>query len=132
MLHAAILGLLTASVPLKLIATATTLAIPAGADDQIIVDPSAVEASRAKSVHALGFTSDDDLLLVESEGAFSPEEWAKVLWAGEQVCCKTARDSSGDAKMDDDGDAGALQSASVRDFIRSVMESKLAEDLSWR
>jgi hypothetical protein len=76
-------------------------------------------------------TSDDDLLLVESEGAFSPEEWAKVLWAGEQVCRMTARDSSGDAKMDD-GDAGALQSASVRDFIRSVMESKLAEDLAWR
>lgn len=131
MLHAAILGLVTASVPLKLIATATTLAIPAGADDQIIVDPSVVEASRAKSVHTLGFTSDDDLLLVESEGAFSPEEWAKVLWAGEQVCCMTARDSSGDAKMDD-GDAGALQSVSIRDFIRSVMESKLAEDLAWR
>lgn len=114
-----------------MIATATTLAIPGDSEGQIIVEPSAVQASRAKSVHALGFTSDDDLLLVESEGAFSPDEWAKVLEAGEQVCCRTLRDTSGDEKMDD-GSGGTLQSASVRDFIRSVMESKMAEDLAWR
>lgn len=132
LLHAAILGLLTAAVPLKLLATATTLAIPAAAEGRIVVEPSAVEASRARSVHALGFTSDDELLLAESEGAFSPEEWARVLEAGERVCCRTSRDG-GDERMEDGGDSGGItQSASVRDFIRSVTEGKLAEDLAWR
>lgn len=117
--------------PLKLVATATTLAIPVSEDGHIIVEPSAVEATRAKSVHALSFTSDDDLLLVESEGSFSPDEWAKVLEAGEQVCCRTSRDPGGDEMMKDGSD-GAFQSASVRDFIRSVVEGKMAEDLAWR
>lgn len=113
--------------PLKVIATATTLAIPT--DGPIIVDPSAVEISRAKSVHALGFTSGDDLLLAECEGEFSPDEWTQVLEAGEKVCCRTSRGEDGDVAMEGDDQ---LQSASVKDFIRSVMESKLAADLAWR
>ena len=128
LIHAAILGILTAALPLKVIATSAVLAIPADGQEGIVVDPSTVQVSQAKSVHALGFTSDNELLLLESEGAFSPEELAKVLEAGEQVCCRTSRGQGKDA----DTAMGGLESASVEDFIRSVMQSKLAEDLAWR
>lgn len=124
LLHSAILGLLTAAVPLKTIATATLLAISEGGG--LIVDPTAVEASRATSVHALGFTSDDELLLVESEGSFSPDEWSKVLREGERICCQQPGE---DTAMDG---GSSLESASIKDFIRAVMETKVAGDLHWK
>lgn len=124
LLHAAILGLLIAAVPLKTIATATLLAISEGSGD-IIVGPTAVEASRATSVHAVGFTSDEELLLAESEGSFSPEEWGKVLREGERICCQQVGE---DTAMGDSG----LESASIKDFIRAAMEAKVAADLHWK
>jgi len=126
LLHSAILGLLTAAVPLKTIATATLLAIPQDSGD-ITVDPTAVEASRAGSVHVLGFTTDEELLLAESEGSFTPEEWSKVLKEGERICCQ--RRGGEDTTM---GDDGLETTASIREFIRSVMETKVAADLYWK
>ncbi|KAI6780201.1 Exosome complex component-like protein [Emericellopsis cladophorae] len=124
LLHTSILGLLTAAIPLKTIATATVLAIPSESD-QIVVDPSAVQADKAKSLHVLGFTSGEDLLLSESEGAFTPEEWAKVLETGERICCQSAGE---DVAME----GGEAEGTSIRDFIRSVMETKVAKDLQWK
>lgn len=125
LLHSAILGLLTAAVPLKTIATATLLAVSEAGD--LTLDPDAVQASQAKSVHVLAFTaSDEELLLAESQGSFSPAEWRQVLQTGERVCCR--RGTKGDdTAMQDDG-----ESASIQDFIRSVMQTKVAKDLHWK
>lgn len=128
LLHSAILGLLTAAVPLKTIATATLLAIPSGSGG-IIVDPTAVEASRATSVHVIGFTTDEELLLAESEGSFSPEEWSRVLMEGERICCQ--RRGGEDTAMGDGG-VETTTTASIGEFIRSVMETKVAADLYWK
>ncbi|KAG8421505.1 exosome non-catalytic core subunit rrp46 [Metarhizium acridum] len=124
--HAAILGLLTAAVPLKTIATATTLAIPAGSG-ALIIDPSPEESAQARSLHALAFTSHDELLLAESSGSFSIEDWDRVLETGQRVCCRD-QESGLDAAMSGDG----LESQSIRAFIRSVMETKTATDLNWK
>ncbi|UNI20999.1 exosome non-catalytic core subunit rrp46 [Purpureocillium takamizusanense] len=127
LIHAAILGLLTAAVPLKTIATAVTLAI--GPDDAagIVVDPTMVQVDNAKSVHVLGFTADDELLLAESSGSFSTVEWDQVLETGQRACCQ-GRSSGQDTVMTD----GMAGSASIRRFIRSVMETKTAADLYWK
>ncbi|OAA49361.1 Exoribonuclease, phosphorolytic domain 1 [Metarhizium rileyi] len=121
--HAAILGLLTAAIPLKTVATATTLAIPVNSDS-LIVDPSAEEAATAKSLHALAFTSDDELLLAESSGSFFVEDWNRVLETGQRVCCHS-QESEFDTAMIGDGP----QSQSIKSFIRSVMETKATTDL---
>ncbi|KAM5356060.1 hypothetical protein ACJ41O_002706 [Fusarium nematophilum] len=126
LLHASILGLLSGAIPLKAIAAAAVLAIPEEGKD-IIIDPTAVEADRAKSVHALGFTSQDELILSESEGSFTPDEWAKVLQLGQRVCCEHEQPGSDTAMSGND-----LGSKSIRQFIRSVMEAKVAEDLYWK
>lgn len=127
LLHAAVLGLLSGAVPLKGIATAITLAIPDGEGSEITVDPTIVEADRAKSVHVLGFTSDNKLLLLESEGAFSVEELNKVLETGQRVCGQR-QGSEADTVMGD----GGIESRSIKDFIRSAMETKVAADLHWK
>ncbi|OAQ72748.2 ribosomal protein S5 domain 2-type fold domain-containing protein [Pochonia chlamydosporia 170] len=124
--HAAILGLLTAAVPLKTIATATTIAISADSNS-LIVEPSTESAAKAKSLHALAFTSRDELLLVESSGSFSVEDWNKILETGQNVCCRE-QGSKLDTVMSGDG----LESQSVRSFIRSVTETKAAADLHWK
>lgn len=125
--HTAILGLLSAAVPLKTIGAATLLAIPEEEGKDIIVDPSAVDIDHAKSVHVLGFTSHNDLLLAESEGAFTPDEWTKVLQTGQRICCEHQQPGFDTAMSGDN-----VESPGMRQFIRSAMEAQVAEDLHWK
>ncbi|KAG6011436.1 hypothetical protein E4U43_008302 [Claviceps pusilla] len=127
LLHAAVLGLLTAAVPLKAIAVSTTLAISAD-NREIVVEPSTETASKAKSVHALAFTSSDELLLSESSGSFSIEEWDRILETGQRICCQD-QESGIDAEISETSNLG---SASIKAFIRSVLEKKSAADLHWK
>ncbi|KAG5974211.1 hypothetical protein E4U55_000070 [Claviceps digitariae] len=127
LLHAALLGLLTAAVPLKAIAVATTLAISAD-NNNLVVEPSIEEASKAKSVHVLAFTSSDEVLLAESSGSFSIEEWDKILETGQRICCQDEASGIG-AEI---SEASNVQSASIKSFIRSVLEKKTTADLHWK
>ncbi|CAH0049971.1 unnamed protein product [Clonostachys solani] len=129
LLHAAILGLLTASIPLKTIVTACTLAITEDGTSagRVTLEPTAIEARRAKSLHVVGFTGDGGLLLSESTGSFSVEELAKVLELGEKACSRDHKDGT-DVLMGDD----EISSSSIKYFIRSVMQSKSAKDLHWK
>lgn len=117
---------MTAAIPLKTIAVATTLAISAESGS-LVVEPITEGAAKAKSLHALAFTSHDELLLAESSGSFSVEEWDKVLEAGQRICCRD-QGSGLDTAMSGDG----LESQSIKAFIRSVMETKAAADLHWK
>lgn len=127
LLHAAVLGLLTAAVPLKTIAVATTLAIAAD-NSSLIVEPSTEEAVKAKSIHALAFTPDDELLLAESSGSFSVGDWDRILETGQRICCQD-QGSGLDASM---SGANVELSISMKSFIRSVMETKTAAELHWK
>lgn len=124
LLHASVLGLLTAAVPMKAIASAAVLA---ASRDGIRVDPSVEEAAAASSVHVLGFTSNDELLLAESEGSFTAEEWGQVLQAGQHVCCR-GEETGLDTAMGN----SMVECPSIRSFMRSVVETKVAADLSWK
>ncbi|KAM4059639.1 3' exoribonuclease family protein [Hirsutella rhossiliensis] len=127
LLHASILGLMSAAIPLKTIATATTLAMGVDGKDGILVDPSLAEADKARSIHVLGFTSDDELLLAECSGSFTVQEWDKILEAGRSVCCQ-GPDLGPDTAMA----AGGLESQSIKAFIRSTMETKVSTGLYWK
>ncbi|KAH6608763.1 hypothetical protein Trco_002109 [Trichoderma cornu-damae] len=127
LLHAAVLGLLTATIPLKTVASATCLAITDADGGGAKVDPTPAEIDQARSVHVLGFTADRDLLLAESEGSFSEGEWAVVLQTAEKVCCRS-QEAEDDAEM---GGYGA-ESQNVQQFMRSVLEAKAAEGFHWR
>ncbi|EQB45258.1 exosome complex subunit Rrp46 [Colletotrichum gloeosporioides Cg-14] len=121
LLHSAVLGLLSAAVPLKAIATCTTVAV-LNNRNTIVVEPSPAEVDQATSLHALSFTSRDDLLLAESEGSFSMNEWDKVVSTGQRVCGQHCQEDQGAATTSEDGQA----LTDMRHFIRTVMESRVA------
>ncbi|KAK2590445.1 exosome non-catalytic core subunit rrp46 [Conoideocrella luteorostrata] len=126
LLHAAILGLLTAAIPLKTVAAAITLAIPADSNN-LIIEPSTEEVFKAKSTHSLAFTSSDEILLAESSGSFTTQDWDKVLETGQRICCQ-------DQGLGQDAAMSGIntESTSIKSFIRSVMETKAAADLHWK
>lgn len=97
----------------------------AGSDEKVIVDPTQVQISRARSVHVLAFTHEGDLLLVESEGQFSLAEWDEVVGAARRVSFR----SEDEMAVDSDEKA---RPADMKQFIRTVMASKVAADLHWR
>lgn len=122
LLHAAVLGLARAAVPLKTMATATTVATgmegrEGGGASGVVVGPGAGEAARARGLHVLGFTSDGKLVLAESAGSFSAEEWGAALEAGRAACCPGG---------DDDAATG------VGALTRSALEAEAAAGLHWR
>ncbi|KAF9869438.1 exosome complex subunit Rrp46 [Colletotrichum karsti] len=118
LLHSAILGLLSAAVPMKAIATSTTLAVRNG---NIVVDPLPSEADQATSLHVLSFTSQDDLLLAESQGVFTMGEWDDVVSTGQRVCGQHRQ-----ADVDTTMNEGDQNSTDMRHFIRTVMDSRVA------
>ncbi|KAL2127928.1 hypothetical protein VTI74DRAFT_9953 [Chaetomium olivicolor] len=130
LMQTAMLALLSAGVPMKATATATAIAIAyQGGTKKTIVDPSPREIDTAQSVHVLGFTSHDELLLAESEGDFTVQEWDDVYETAKKICCHSAPTKEGmDMVLDEEHAAGP----DMRTFLRSTMESKVAADLAWK
>ncbi|KOS16729.1 Exosome complex component RRP46 [Escovopsis weberi] len=129
LLHASMLGLLTAAISLKTVASAVTLAVLHDSGGPAVkADPSPADIARAGSVHVLGFAAGSDLLLAESEGAFTVDEWDRVLREGERICCQTQDAGGGGGGMDLDAEGGQ----SVKGFMRSVMQSESARGWSWK
>jgi exosome complex component RRP46 len=131
LMQTAVLALLSAGVPMRATATATAVAIvhQDGAK-KTIVDPSPREIEKARSVHVLAFTSQDDLLLAESEGDFTVKEWDDVYETAKGICCRPAPQAKeGMAMVLDDETTGGPD---MRQFLRSTMGSKVAADLHWK
>ena len=123
------MALLSASIPLKATATSTVVAVlGGGADGTIVADPSPRQVEAAKSVHAFAFTSHDELLLAESEGDFTMQDWETAHAAAQDICCRPAQKPEPDMDVDE-GQGGGPD---MRRFIRSTMEAKVASDLHWR
>ncbi len=86
LLNAACLALMDAAIPMRCMFTSTIVALlsKTSARDH----PTIEELNAAKSLHVLTFSSKDELLLAESEGQFSMEDWnaieekAKILCLG--------------------------------------------------
>ena len=110
---------------MKTIATAVCLAVSNGS--QILTEPGPRELLQAQSIHVLGFTAADDLLLAESDGRFSVAEWDEVVEKAREICCQPGPAASLDDAMVTDSHTPT----NMRYFIRSVMASKMAEETRW-
>ncbi len=87
LLQAAVLALLSASTPMRATATSTVVAVLAdGAGSRIVADPSPLEVERCQSLHVFAFTSHDELLLAESEGDFSWQDWEEAHSTAKRIC----------------------------------------------
>ena len=126
LLHASLLALLSAAVPLSMTFTATVLAVTSSGD--IIRDPSAKDASAATSLHVLAISSKGHLLLNESQGAFDFDTWENVHQRALTICHGVqANGSDGDIVMFEDVEGRPLEG-----FIRETVEDKVYHDYAWK
>lgn len=95
-----------------------------GPSKKIIQHPTIEEIQRATSVHVLGFTSKGNLLVVESEGAFSLEELDEVYEVGKAICCDEILVETED--MVDESSEG------LHSFVKSALQEKVQSDLHWK
>jgi exosome complex component RRP46 len=122
------LSLLSAAIPLT--ATLTSAVIAVASQDgasRTIVNPTAREIENSQSLHVFAFTSQDDLILAESEGEFTIKEWDAVLSSAQQLCCTRSRSDDVDMVQDE-----LPAAADLRSFTRSTVEAKVASDLYWK
>jgi len=84
--------------------------------------PTIREATAAKSIHVLCFSSNGELLLVESEGMFSMEEWEVIEEKARGACL-----GDDDAMAEDEDRAKTLQHG-----MRAVVEEKVRRAERWK
>lgn len=94
---------------------------------KVLQNPTMEQIQGASSVHALAFTSKGDLLVLESEGIFSLEEWDEIHGAGKANCCGSLARSDADM-VEEDGD----ESTNMQYFVRSALQAKVESDLHWK
>jgi exosome complex component RRP46 len=131
LIHTSLLALLSASIPLSTTLTSTLIALPAAKSALPLVSPTATELLRAKpvrSVHVFAFAGDGRMLLNESDGVFSYEEWDEAAEAAEDVCCKEEGGVGLSEGMEVDGKEGS----NLDQWLREVVQEKVAKEQRWK
>lgn len=106
-----------------MILTSVLVAInPDGKSPKLIKNPSLNEFESASSVHVLAFTSQGELLVAESQGTFTLEDWDEVFETG-KAFCHAEHNTITDYDMQGKGD--------MLEFVKSAMEEKVTQDLHW-
>jgi exosome complex component RRP46 len=132
LLQASVLALLSAAVSLRATATSTIVAVMPNSKGKDLqqVDPSPRQLEKCQSAHVFAFTSQDKLLLAESEGSFGFDDWDKAYQSACRICCGNGgKDSNLDSVM---GNVEADNGTDLRHFVRATAETKAADDLEWK
>jgi exosome complex component RRP46 len=91
--------------------------------------PSARDIFRAKpikSAHIFAFSGDRKLLLNESEGKFSYDEWDDACEQAEEVCCTEGGVGLADAMQVDE------PTANLEAWLREVVKQKVEKEQRWK
>lgn len=98
-----------------------------------LLSPTANELLRAKpikSVHVFAFAGDRRLLLNESDGAFSYDEWDEACEMAEDVCC---REEEGGVSLRGEGmDVDGKESGNLEKWLREVVRRKVEWEQRWK
>lgn len=94
----------------------------------VVIDPTPRQVEQSRSVHAFVFTSHEELLLAESEGDFTMNEWDDVYATAKSICCTSPPDQVIDMVLGEDQQLGP----DLRRFIQTAAEMKVAADLHWK
>lgn len=115
---------------MRSIATSVVAATVTAEDGKtsVVIDPSPRQVQQSSSVHAFAFTSHEELLLAESDGDFTMNEWDDVYATAKSICCKPPPNQEIDMILGEDQQQGP----DLRRFIRESAETKIAADLHWK
>lgn len=116
--------------PLAMTLTSILLAmVSEGPARNIIRNPTLQQFQSATSVHVLAFTSHGQLLVAESEGSFTLEDWNEVFEIGKAFCCDGIEESEGtvmqESGLEEDNE-------SMMKFAKSALREKVSVDLHWK
>jgi exosome complex component RRP46 len=110
--------------------TAVLLAISSdGTSKTLLRNPTLLEFQKADSVHVLAFTSHGELLVAESEGSFTIDDWVELFEVGKRLCCDEAEmrdDNTMQGGELDDRNGGMMR------FVMSAVRDKVEKDLHWK
>ena len=110
--------------------TSVLLAISSnGASTKIVRNPTLQQFQGANSVHVLAFTSRGQLLVAESEGSFTLEDWDAVYDTGKGLCCDDMETADDDIMQ---GDGLEENNAGMMRFVKSSLKEKVSADLHWK
>ncbi|KAI1818445.1 hypothetical protein GGS20DRAFT_289631 [Poronia punctata] len=130
LLQTAIMSLLSASIPMTSTLTSTSLAIILrDGNRETILDPTPLQIEQSESFHVLAFTSRDELVLAESEGTFTINQWDDVYNAAYSQCCTTVSTGDPDISM---SEGSTTAGPDMKRFIRSTIEQQTSSDLYWK
>jgi exosome complex component RRP46 len=125
LLQTAALALLSASMPLSMTFSSVFLAFNhEGTSRSIIHNPTILQSQSADSIHVLAFTSRGDLLVTESEGSFTMDDWDSIYEAGRAICYDSSKTNEDIAVNE--------QSGGMMLFVKSTLQAKVAADLLWK
>ena len=106
--------------------TATLVAVDS--NGAMAMQPSGKQIKLASSIHVLAFSSHGDLLVVESEGEFTIDEWdeihqnARLICHGEEGEESESEDVS--MKVDDVSELGTV--------LKDAVKRKVAKEQRWK
>ncbi|KAK2861247.1 hypothetical protein FQN49_004402 [Arthroderma sp. PD_2] len=126
LLHAALLGLLSAGIPMAMIYTTCIIAVSSAGES--LPNPSTEQIKACASLHVLAFSSKGNLLLNESQGSFNMQQWDAIYDLAEKLCRGSVTVGDGDKDITMDGEA----SNSLEKFIRETVEDKVREEFAWK
>ncbi|CAG8021889.1 unnamed protein product [Penicillium salamii] len=116
LLHAGLLAMISASIPLSMTLSAVLLGVTTSGE--IVQNPSPAAAKSAVSLHVLAISSKDHLLLNESRGRFDFDTWELIRARALSICQGAAND--GDVAMSE-----GTNTASINAFIRETAEDQI-------
>lgn len=108
-----------------MIVTSTLIAIDAFG--KLTIDPSMKEVQLASSIHVLAYSSQGDLLVIESEGSFSTDILEQVIETASQVC--RGQSSEGTKNVIVHMEEGAM---SLEDSMKMLVRRKIAKEQEWK
>ena len=118
---------MSASIPLSTTFTATSVAV--SSTGSLNPAPIPRDLAQAASFHVFAFAPRGDLLVSESEGSFSLDQWNEVYAVAERVCCdenELAKRGSMVVERDAVG-AEYLHSA-----LKEAINAKVQRGQSWK
>ena len=123
LVNAAYLALVDGGLPLSTAMTATLIVV--ASDGKQTNDPNVKQLSNSNSVHAIAHNRHGELLLNESSGKFSLEEWEEVADQAQKACMAAMAPISEDDSM-------INGNAESEPWLRQALEEKVREANAWR
>lgn len=123
LINAAFLALVDGGLPLDTTMSAALVAV--STSGELLNEPSIKDLLASKSVHALAFDMQGELLLDESTGDIDLATWESVVDLAQQNCVSAVASNGEDESMANGG-------ADNEPWLRQAMEEKVRNANAWR